>query len=128
MTCIAAAKHLVRDLLGCSCPDEVFADIDLRWRGATRALDLRVGGRLLVHLRWPVDIPTAEIGLVSWLHEGRVTRDRDGLNRYRLVLALEPDTPSLVRLRQRFAQLRGDDERLHLHLLSPLALTGLVEG
>ncbi len=126
MACISEVRYLVRDLLGCTCPDEVFDDIELRWRGGARALDLRLAGRLLVHLRWPADTVEAEDALASWLDEGRTARDRGGFNRFRLLLALVEAGPGADRLRECFAELCRGDDRLHLHLLPASVLAGLV--
>jgi hypothetical protein len=126
MECISAVRHLVRDLLGCTCPEEVFDDIDARWRGGVRTLELRVGGRLLIHVRWPTDWLAADAALSGWIGEGRVARDREGFNRFRLVLALAPEGAASAGLRRRFAELAGADERLHLHLLPGPALAALT--
>jgi hypothetical protein len=125
----SAVERLVRDRLGCSCPEAVFARIGLDYRGGSPPeVDLRIGGRLLVHLRRPGAAPDAEAALPEWLARGRDTRDAEGLNRFRLVLGLAADSADVERLQARFRTLSGGDRRLHLHLLPPDELDEVLGG
>jgi hypothetical protein len=83
----------VRDALGCGCPPEVLADIrasrlTLPGLSVVAGTRLDVGGRLLVYIlvaagdQGDVDA-TAAVALAAGLGE----RDRDGFNRFRLVVA-----------------------------------------
>lgn len=112
------ARRFVREKLGCGCPDEVLDRIGIDALPGTALTQLRVGGRLLVHIR-PCPAAQALAGhLAAWLGEGVALRDRLGFNRFRLVLlAEEPDT------RRRFADAcfaaLDADAKTHLHLLRP---------
>ena len=123
-----AVRHLVRDLLGCECPEEVFDDIlvafpaSLGPRGKHGArsvvpgsVKLVVGGRLLVVL-----VPVAGRGDIAkearaLLVRGRATRDQCGLNRFRLVLVGVVPADVLRRLQAAAARV---DERTHVHAVS----------
>ena len=44
-------KRFVREILGCSCPDEVFANIDYQQEGeGVSGRRIRVGARLLIYI------------------------------------------------------------------------------
>jgi len=119
-------RRFVRDTLGCGCPDEVLDAIRCertssppvtRWR-------LDVGGRLLV---WIVDEARSTIGetVAACLRAGVEERDRLGFNRFRLVVA--GHDPQLERsARAAFDSMRHADDRVHLHVLYPEVLPGLL--
>jgi len=86
---------------------------------------MRVGGRLLVHIRVCHDPGELPHVLAGWLADGVMQRDVMGFNRFRLVLAttdpdaVRPDAEAL------FASL-GGDERTHLHLVNPAEIAPLL--
>jgi hypothetical protein len=118
-------ERFVRDTLGCGCPDEVFDSISIRKiptvAGRSAHTELLVGSRLLIQvLEAPRD--TSDAG---WLErvvaDGRAVRDRNGYNRYRLVLVVPaPGGTAIDRndLSNRFARASTGDDRAHLHLLT----------
>jgi hypothetical protein len=128
MSVRGAVQELVRDRLGCTCPDPVFERIILECRGgASPEADMRIGDRLLIHLRRPGSVAAAEAALEGWLAAGREARDREGLNRFRLVLGLEARPEEAQRLLGRFLTLSGGDPRLHLHLIAPEETASLLD-
>ena len=128
MSVRSAVQDLVRDRLGCTCPDSVFERITLECRGGgSPEADIRIGGRLLVHLRRPGSAAAAEAALEGWLAAGREARDREGCNRFRLVLGLEARPEEAERLHGRFLNLSGGDPRLHLHLIAPEETGGVLD-
>lgn len=114
-------EHFVRGTLGCRCPDEVFHSIKIDRQPATAGrpplVQLLVGSRLLIHV-----VTTPLDGLANgWLEdlvdEGRAVRDRNGYNRFRLVIASAETGARPSDLEQRFARAIGSDDRAHLHVL-----------
>lgn len=121
-----AVIHFVRGVLGCTCPDEVFDDIELETRSAPgpslEALGadaveqvLHVGGRLLIAL-----CPTLDEGrLQALLRAGVSQRDARGYNRFRVAVAGSGPAPE--RVTELLAAL---DDRVHVHVVDwPGALT-----
>ena len=121
-----AIETLVRTTLACGCPDEVFQQIeegrlaehpDVRW--------LLIGGRLLIYL-WQLDDRNPASMMQTLLKQGRAQRDRQQLNRFRLIL-LSDDVDIQTGLQSRWATLPGHDEKTHLHVLPPAAAAFLFE-
>lgn len=121
----------VRVGLGCSCPPEVlerietepapssFNDVGGRWL-------IKVGGRLLVLLCRPPVIDRLQSRLSEVLTEGAELRDREGFNRLRLVVATPEVERTKTVLEAAFSALVLPDERLHLHVVSPVELPGAL--
>ncbi|MFD2111329.1 hypothetical protein [Thiorhodococcus fuscus] len=116
--------QFIRQTLGCGCPPEIFEHVVdaptaiSRNAGIRRRID--VGGRLLIYLVEPHDADQALTRLTNWISAGRTERDSAGMNRLRLVLALDSPTPQdRARLESAFAEAAQGDERLHLHILAP---------
>ncbi len=109
-------RYFVRTILGCGCPEDVLEHIELEVRpGPPAWRALRVGGRLLVHVR-PAPEPDLA-GLEAWLATGVAERDGQGFNRFRLVLvAAEPETLRAA-AEARLAAWGGDD-RTHVHVIA----------
>ncbi len=115
-------RRLARGL-GCGCPEEVFSEIrigDLAEQGI--AFCVEIGGRLLIGIE-PMqggDSEQERERIIGLLEKGRRLRDKDGYNRFRLVMLVEDG-----------AHIQKDpppapDEKVHLHFLSPQALLELL--
>jgi len=112
------ARFLVRGLLGCTCPEEIFDHYQVRQQviGSLPLVALMMGDRLLL---WIIDggkIDDPEQTLGRLLHAGRTERDGRGLNRFRLVvvgdfLSWEKDWGCLAETL---------DAKVHLHVLPSL--------
>lgn len=120
------ARHFVRERLGCGCPEELLARIDIDiGPEPPPMIRMRVGGRLLVHIRVCPDPGRLPRLLAGWLADGVMQRDAMGFNRFRLVLATtDPDTVR-ADAEALFASL-GGDERTHLHLVSLAEIAPLL--
>jgi hypothetical protein len=82
------AVSLVRGLLGCTCPEEIFDHYQIRQQviGSLPVVEVMMGERLLV---WIIDgrrIVDPGQTLVNLLKGGLKERDQRGLNRFRLVV------------------------------------------
>ncbi len=113
----AFARRFVRDVLGCTCPDEVLERIEIDRRPGDPPLTrIRVGGRLLIYLLAP-PVPERAEGIVTrLLAEGLAERDAGGYNRFRLVLAAEAPAGLRAAAEAAFGSTRPD-ERTHLHVV-----------
>jgi hypothetical protein len=116
-------KHFIQHALGCSCPEEVFQSIDVRSNlrlSSFITLDsaIIIGNRLLVSIAEGGSAGCIEEHLPALVAAGRKERDEKGLNRFRLVLVF--DDPEKVRpgVERQFEELRGSDEKVHLHVIS----------
>ena len=113
-----AVRRFVRDTLGCGCPDEVLDRIDVFTRPDEALTELRVGGRLLVHVRPFPEVTGLDESLSRWLGAGVALRDRFGFNRFRLVLLTTDPEGQRNAAETRF-QCLGADSKTHLHLIRP---------
>ncbi|MBW1780163.1 MAG: hypothetical protein JRL30_05445 [Deltaproteobacteria bacterium] len=109
---------LVRGLLGCACPEEIFDHYQVR-RHVLQSIpmvQLIMGDRLLV---WIVDgVKVAEPGetLPQLLSAGLAERERRCLNRFRLVVVGD-----FLPWEKRWAHLaEGLGPKVHLHVLPDL--------
>jgi hypothetical protein len=117
-----AIERFARETLGCRCEPEVFLRVEddpSPLPGLPEVVRrIRIGGRLLVYLIACPDPARAPAGLGDWLAQGRAERDRLGMNRLRLALALgRQDRAAEAALGQTFDRLADGDPRVHLHLL-----------
>ena len=76
-----------------------------------------IGNRLLIYIAEAGSAGCIEEHVPVLVTRGRKERDEKGLNRFRLVLV--SDRPDEVRqaAEQQFEELRGNDEKVHLHVI-----------
>jgi len=122
-------KNFVRNVLGCTCPDEVFEHIraeplSLAHLPHCCLSRVSVGGRLLIYIVSEIKDPRTLPKLIESVAEaGLRERDESGYNRIRLVVAKAEDDhsgplilPSSVRC----------DDRFHLHLIDSAKMPELA--
>jgi hypothetical protein len=121
-------KDFVQNILGCTCPDKVFEQIEDRkvvpsFSPHTRCIT--IGGRLLVYI-WKVEgsIKLKE-NLYAMLEAGKKERDERSLNRFRAVLATEVPLHIANQVQLYFSQYAGRDDRIHMHVVSSEALQNI---
>lgn len=112
----------VRNTLGCDCPEEVSRTIAcapavyLR-EGVVLDCAVTIGNRLLVYVFSPTNPADIQQHLAFLVSTGKRERDTRGLNRFRLVMVTDNgEDPAL--LESIFDTLKGNDEKVHLHLIS----------
>lgn len=107
----------VRSTLGCKCPDDVFRSVAIdRYESHTRLL---IGNRLLVYVV-EAEAKLPDVKFVSQLaSRGLADRDSQRLNRLRLVVASTQSELDLAHAKAAFAEVAGDDDRAHMHVISP---------
>ena len=114
--------QFVKQTLGCQCPDEVFSHIECEQDiqlDSNIVLNVRinVGNRLLIYIVKASDARFIKVNLSSMIKAGKKERDKQGFNRFRLVLAVD-DTDSLhPDMDKLFDELKADDDKVHLHLI-----------
>jgi hypothetical protein len=117
----AWAEALARRL-GCGCPSGVFDQVRIE---ESRPLGVRfvveIGGRLLIG----VTEAAACVRARRLLAKGRAVRDREGLNRFRLVFVrdgtVRPETEAEV------VDSLPADSRLHVHFIDPESLWDVLD-
>ncbi|MFN2169156.1 MAG: hypothetical protein ACK2U9_23220, partial [Anaerolineae bacterium] len=95
---------------------------------------ISVGDRLLIYLAEPADADLALERIGVWVATGRAERDRRGMNRLRLVVALDGLNPATTAAMQhafsrlpelQLAGTAAKDPRIHLHCLPQDALASI---
>jgi len=114
-------KKFVRQILGCTCPDKVFEQIEDRRTVSSfspHTRSITIGGRLLIYI-WEVDeIERFKNNFHVMLAAGRKERDEQGLNRFRAVLAVDESSRGIaVEADLHFSRFVGRDDRMHLHVI-----------
>lgn len=113
-------KSFAVGLLGCGCGSEVFESIEVSPETFGRDLPagkrILIGGRLLIYLV-PWSGGAASAPLRELMRRGRNERDRNGYNRFRLVLAADRPGELGEPAAGMLASLTGGDDKLHIHVL-----------
>ena len=124
-------KHFVKETLGCTCPDEVFGQIECR---RCHSLDpqlpacsrVLIGNRLLIYLWEVADAEDLSKHLARILACGKKERDDRGYNRFRLVVSTRQPEKLRDTAQKIFKPLAANDEKLHLHVVSREEIPQLV--
>ena len=119
-------KRFVQGTLGCSCPEEVFNQIDYQkeYDGISGS-KVNIGGRLLIYIITMDGQSNIQGVINSALEQGFEERERKGFNRFRLVLVdARPD--ELRSLAEHAFDSSGyTDEKTHLHIVNESDVEGL---
>ena len=113
------ATFLVRDILGCTCPPEIFDcyRVESFASGTIPMAQLIMGERLLVRIVDAARLKNPLKEASEFLREGRAERDRRKLNRFRLVIIgrfSSEDADALVNLPGSMGP------KIHCHILPRL--------
>jgi len=114
-------KSFVRDILGCTCPEEVFQQIECAENIRIQenlwiAHRIDVGGRLLIYV-YNVERPTDIVeDMTKLILHGQAAKKADGYNRFRLVLISDDKEGIAGHTAQVFDELEKD-ENIHLHVV-----------
>ena len=122
-------KNFVREGLGCSCPDNVFDNIEVehinRSAGTKMNYDrILVGNKLLIYLLGNIRVSNLESILPAVVRAGKYERDVMKYNRFRLVLKLD-HTDIKSQAQSLFDSIPERDEKTHLHFISSDDAEGL---
>jgi hypothetical protein len=112
-------KRFVQETLGCSCPDEVFNQIDYQKEcDDISGRKINVGERLLIYII-TMDGKSSIQGVISSaLEQGVEERDKKGLNRFRLVLVASRPDELHSSAEHAFYSSGCADEKTHLHVVN----------
>jgi hypothetical protein len=112
-------KRFVRETLGCSCPEEVFNEIDYQKEsGDISGRKVTVGGRLLIYIINTDRDSNIKGAINSALEQGIAERDKKGFNRFRLVLVASRPDELRSSAERAFDSSGYTDEKTHLHVVS----------
>jgi hypothetical protein len=112
-------KRFVQETLGCSCPEEVFNQIDYQEEGdGTSGREITVGDRLLIHVIAMDGKYNIQRVINSALERGVEERDNKGLNRFRLVLVTSSPDELRSSAEQAFNSSGYTDEKTYLHVVN----------
>lgn len=117
-----AVKEFVQHVLGCTCPEEVFYNIEfercMRIPPCRSPITrIAVGGRLLVYILEADQADFVRHDLPVVLREGRRERNTKGFNRLRTVVATKDKGLIQSVAEEVFAGHEGLDEKIHLHII-----------
>jgi hypothetical protein len=118
---IPVVTRFVREVIGCTCPDEVYHRIEGQ-RGSSAVktcsadCELRIGGRLLVVVT-SEPVPKLSSQLAEVIGEGKRAKDESNFNRFRLVVETENWAEERKKLLRAFEAVPDKDERTHVHVL-----------
>jgi len=118
-------KRFVQEILGCSCPDEVFEKIHYQKDGGSLSgKKLTVGDRLLIYIITIDGKSSAREVIKTALEQGVTERNGKGLNRFRLVLVASHPENLRKPAELAFESSGYSDEKSHLHLVSETDVEG----
>lgn len=118
-----AIRHFVRSTLGCNCPDSVFDHIELTRPSFSASVifpitKLVVGRRLLIYILYEPPWDSLKSTLPRLVMAGKAEKEACQLNRLRIVIVTEPATGPAEETKALFANSRGRDANVHLHLIA----------
>jgi hypothetical protein len=118
-------KRFVQETLGCTCPEAVFDEINYQKECADiSASKINVGDRLLIYVI-SVDGKTGIQEVINTaLEKGVEERNRQGFNRFRLVLATSSPDELRSAAEKSFADSGYANKKTHLHVVSQSDVEG----
>jgi hypothetical protein len=130
--------HLIREILGCTCPEEVFDHIIIDTIPDISGISgdfvqIIMGNRLLVVIWFPVEYQQLPEHLPTLMQAGQTQRDRMQLNRFRLVIGTDFVEEIKKQLRLISPLIDSWDEKCHLHVvereeIKKLGTYGMIRG
>ena len=122
-------RNFVRNVLGCTCPGKIFEQIEDQQvvsLSSPHTRSLTIGGRLLIYIWHVKEQERLKAGLLAMLADGQKERDERGLNRFRAVLAVAANPHDIeTQARAFLMQYAGNDDRMHIHVVSSAALLNI---
>ena len=112
-------KHFVQETLGCSCPEEVFNNIDYQKESdGNLGRKITVGGRLLIYIITMDRKSNVQEVINLALEQGIEEREKKGFNRFRLVIVASHPDELRSTADHAFYSSGYTDEKTHLHIVS----------
>jgi hypothetical protein len=118
-------KRFVQEALGCSCPEDVFNEIEYQENcDGVPGRKVKVADRLLIYIITTDGKSDIQKVVDSALARGIKERDNNGLNRFRLVLVASRPDELRTRAVPAFNSSGYTDEKTHLHVVSEAEIEG----
>lgn len=115
----SAVKVFVQEVLGCGCPEEVFNKIETNKNTEeTIKCELIIGERLLIRIVEFQNTSTFQTLLENQMKNGITHRDKNGFNRFRLVIACSRPDQAQQQISGLIKRLEELDGKAHLHLIN----------
>jgi hypothetical protein len=119
---VPVVKCFVREVLGCTCSDEVFKQVKVKAgssavKSCSTDYEINVGGRLLIVLSSEPVEGFSPARLEKVMAEGRSARDAGHFNRFRFIVQADNAREAEKKLSQLFEGLGAKDEKTHLHVI-----------
>jgi hypothetical protein len=119
---VQVVKRFVREVAGCTCPDEVFRRVEIKpgssaIRSCSADYEIDIGGRLLIVLSSDPVESFSPARLEKVMAEGRSARDAGKFNRFRFIVQADNAPEVEKRLLRLFEGLAAKDEKTHLHVI-----------
>ena len=112
-------KRFVQETLGCSCPEEVFNNIDYQKENdGNLGRKITVGDRLLIYIITMDRKSNIQEVISSALEQGIEERERKGFNRFRLVIVASHPDELRSTADHVFDSSGYTDEKTHLHIVN----------
>ena len=124
-----ALKTFIQDTLGCGCPVKVFEKINVdkhRVQGYPGGLTrIVVGNTLLIYIAHAAEKESWEESVEAIGLAGKVDRDQNKYNRFRLVVAQAGNGFQSDSISDKFSRAFGSDAKMHIHFVSEELVKGL---
>ena len=119
---VPVLKRFVREVVGCTCPDEVFKRVEVKMgstaiRSCGADYEINVGGRLLIVLSSEPVAALSPMLLEKVMAEGRKARDDGKFNRFRFIVQADKASEAGKELLRAFEGLARKDEKIHLQVI-----------
>jgi len=123
-------KTFIRDILGCSCPDEVFEEVSIQPVSyeigkVNINFQIKIGGRLLIFVCRTDDAHAVSESLKEIFQKGISIRNNHRFNRFRFVVATSNEDLAREMIIPVFQNLDDIDENTHLHIIHSKELPNL---
>ncbi|MCG6938741.1 MAG: hypothetical protein LJE83_11315 [Gammaproteobacteria bacterium] len=116
-------KYFIKNNLGCTCPENVFDEIDVEQKNQLAGKQLNfdrilVGNRLLIYVLKDIDMSNLHKLLPLVVRTGKEERNAMKFNRFRLVLKRDNDIDMESLAYSIFENIPEKDEKIHLHFIA----------
>ena len=114
-------KEFVRNTLGCTCPEEVFQNIDCQSdvtinENIVLDYEINIGNRLLIFTVGIDEVGPLEVFIAKLVQAGMKKRDNNKFNRFRLVL-LKAGINDIKEQAQGIFTSIITDNKIHIHVI-----------
>jgi len=117
-------KNFVQQVLGCTCPEKVFDNI--QWEEKEKILEIDISNQLLVNIFLNPIKKLNKKHIIDILKVGQKKRDYKNYNRFRLVIPAEEIEENQKKYTSIVHKLFPDDDKIHLHIIKQKQLKKIL--